>query len=256
MSWPVVNRQPVVLAPLAALQLDLWHTVLDLAEAMPQRWTLIGGQMVLLHALEHGAAPTRVSTDLDALVNVRAVAHSIPTFVDALTAMGFVEDGISPENLAHRYRRKRLTVDVLAPEGLGLRVDLRTAPPSPGRTLQVPAGTQALDRTELVPIVAGDREGLVPRPSLLGAIIAKAEAVNVDDLPEAQLQDVALLLTLVDDPFELELQLTVKDLQRLRKRRELTERDHNAWRTLAADDADRGHATLAILLRPNARTEM
>jgi len=123
--------------------------------------------MVLLHALEHGVAPTRVSTDLDALVNVRAVANSIPTFVDALTAMGFVEDGISPENLAHRYRRERLTVDVLAPEGLGLRADLRTAPPSPGRTLQVPAGTQALERTESVPIVAGDRVGLVPRPSLL-----------------------------------------------------------------------------------------
>jgi len=37
MSWPVVDREPVQLAPLAALQLDLWHTVLDLAEAMPQR---------------------------------------------------------------------------------------------------------------------------------------------------------------------------------------------------------------------------
>ncbi len=256
MSWPVVNRQPVLLAPLTALQLDLWHTVLDLAEAMPQRWTLIGGQMVLLHALEHGVAPPRVSTDLDALVNVRAVANSIPTFVDALTAMGFVEDGISPENLAHRYRREKLTVDVLVPEGLGVRTDLRTAPPGPGRTLQVPGGTQALERTESVPIVAGDRVGLVPRPSLLGATIAKAEAVNVDDLPEAQLQDLALLLSLVDDPFELARQLTLKDLQRLRKRRDLTERDHDAWRALAADDADRGHAALAILLRSNRPAEM
>ncbi len=31
----------------------LWETLLELANAELQEWTLIGGQMVLLHALEH-----------------------------------------------------------------------------------------------------------------------------------------------------------------------------------------------------------
>lgn len=67
---------------------------------------------------------------------------------------------------------------MLAPEGLGPRTDITTTPP--GRTLQVPGGTQAIARTELLPIAAGDSEGLVPRPSLLGAIIIKAAAVDAD----------------------------------------------------------------------------
>ena len=69
-------------------------------------------------------------------------------------------------------------LDVLAPEGLGSRADITTTPP--GRILQVPGGTQAIARTELLPIAAGDYEGLVYRPSLLGAIIIKAAAVDAD----------------------------------------------------------------------------
>lgn len=95
--------------------------------------------------------------------------------------------GASPEGLAHRYQRGGVSVDVLAPEGLGPRTDLTTTPPD--RTLQVPGGTQALDRTEFVPVVFGDRQGLVARPSLLGAIVGKAVAVGVDDVPDAQRLD-------------------------------------------------------------------
>lgn len=49
--------------------------------------------------------------------------------------------------------------DVLAPEGHGPRADLTTTPP--GRTLEVPGGTQALIRTELIPVRVGDAEGFV-----------------------------------------------------------------------------------------------
>lgn len=41
------------------------------------------------------------------------------------------------------YQRDGVSIDVLAPEGLGSRTDLTTTPP--GRTLQVPGGTQALE---------------------------------------------------------------------------------------------------------------
>ena len=52
----------------------LWNALLDLEEAVSSDWVLVGGQMVLLHAIEHGAAWPRVSMDLDVIVNARVKA--------------------------------------------------------------------------------------------------------------------------------------------------------------------------------------
>ena len=118
----------------------------------------------------------------------------------------------------------------------------------PPHSLQVPGGTQALDRTELVPVVFGEHQGVVPRPSLLGAIVGKAVAVDVDDVPDAQRLDLALLLSLVGDPLELANQLTKKDRQRLRARSEMAGADQRAWSSLSADEADRGRAAFRLLV--------
>lgn len=246
-SWPTVDRDPVRLPTLPGRDDELWLALIELSELRPGEWTLVGGQMVFLHATEHGAAPPRVSTDLDVLVNARVVTGGVREFVVAIEAVGFELVGVSPEGIAHRYRRGGVSVDVLAPEGLGARTDLTTTPP--GRTLQVPGGTQALDRTELVPVMFGDHQGVVPRPSLLGAIVAKAVAVAVDDVPDAQRIDLALLLSLVDDPIELAGQLTKKDRQRLRSRSEMADADQRAWNSLAGDAADRGRAAFRLLAR-------
>lgn len=219
---------------------------MELADMRPGEWTLIGGQMVFLHAMEFGVQPPRVSTDLDVLVNARVVTGGVREFVIAIEAAGFGLVGVSPEGIAHRYERAGVSVDVLAPEGLGQRADLTTTPP--GRTLQVPGGTQALDRTELLPVLVGDRPGLVPRPSLLGAIVGKAVAVDVDDTPEAQRLDLALLLSLIEDPIALGEQLTKKDRQRLSARREMLGPGENAWVSLPVDAADRGRAALRLLI--------
>ena len=108
-----------------------------------------------------------MSTDLDVIVNARMRAE-VRGFVTEIEALGFVLDGMSPELLAHRCRRGAAPIDVLAPEGLGERTDLTTTPP--GRTLQVPGGTQALQRAERVEYSYKGRVGAIPRPSLLGAI--------------------------------------------------------------------------------------
>ncbi len=226
---------------------ELWSVLIELSELRPGEWTLVGGQMAFLHAMEGGVPPPRVSTDLDVLVNARVVTGGVREFVAAIEARGFVLVGVSPEGIAHRYRRGGVSVDVLAPEGLGPRVDLTTTPP--GRTLQIPGGTQALDRTELVPVAFGDHRGLVPRPSLLGAIVGKAVAVDVDDVPDAQRLDLAVLLSLVDDPIELAGQLTSKDRQRLRSRSEMGDPDQRAWSSLSNDAADRGRAVFRLLVR-------
>lgn len=242
----MLEREPIQLPALAGHDDELWAALIELSELRPGEWTLVGGQMVFLHAVEHGVTPPRVSTDLDVLVNARVVTGGVREFVTAVEGHGFVLVGASPEAIAHRYQRGGVSIDVLAPEGLGPRTDLTTTPP--GRTVQVPGGTQALERTELVPVAFGDRSGLVPRPSLLSAIVGKAVAVDVDDVPEAQRLDLALLLSLVEDPLAAAAQLTRKDRQRLRARSEMADADQRAWVSLPADAADRGRAAYRLLI--------
>jgi hypothetical protein len=61
----------ITLPPLGSAVDALWEVLLDLSE-LPIRWTLIGGQMVLLHALEHGQVPPQISQDGDIVADVRA----------------------------------------------------------------------------------------------------------------------------------------------------------------------------------------
>ena len=119
--WPIIDREPVQLPTLAGYEFALWETLLELADLRPQEWTLIGGQMVFVHAIERGVEPLRVSSDLDVLVNARIVTGGVRQFVRAIQSRGFVLAGWSPEGLAHRYCRGRVSLDVLAPDGLGLR---------------------------------------------------------------------------------------------------------------------------------------
>jgi hypothetical protein len=99
----------------------------------------------------------------------------------------------------------------------------------------------------LVPVATPTQAGYVPRPSLLGAIVGKALAVRVDDVPEAQRLDLAFLLSLVDDPFTMAAQLTSTDRRRLRARRELADPEHRVWRLLEADASSRARAALRVL---------
>ena len=47
------------------------------AEMLISALLVIGGQMVFLHAIEQGATPPRVSTDLDVLVNARIAGRPL-----------------------------------------------------------------------------------------------------------------------------------------------------------------------------------
>ena len=62
----------------------MWTALLDIADAVPQDWAVIGAQMVLLHALERGAQPPRFSADVDVLVNARVVSGRIAGFVQQI----------------------------------------------------------------------------------------------------------------------------------------------------------------------------
>lgn len=238
----------VVLPPLAPPVDQLWHVVMDLAEELPGAWTLIGGQMVLLHAVQHGAVPAQISQDGDVVADVRAAPEALPRLAASLTRSAFELD-ISAGGIGHRFVRpaqpRPVVVDVLAPEGLRPGVSLVTIPP--GRTVQAPGGTQALARSELVAVHHEGRRGVVPRPSLLGAVVLKAAAVGLGGDVSRHLRDLALLCSLVPDPFELVEGTTRKDRARLRRVVALRDDTHPAWAALGPRAARDGRAALQIL---------
>lgn len=227
---------------------QVWHTLLDLGERLDVPWALIGGQMVLLHAIEHGQVPPQISQDGDVIADLRAVPGALTQVVAGLERMGFALQSISADGLAHRYTRpaepRPVVIDVLAPEGLGERADLTTTPP--GRTIEVPGGTQALSRTELVTVVHEGRRGTIPRPTLLAAIVGKAAATALPG-PDRHYRDLALLCALVVDPFELVDEMTRKDRQRLRLASKLLDDAHPAWPLLPATIRSAGQIAYGVL---------
>lgn len=227
---------------------QLWHTLLDLGEQLDVPWALIGGQMVLLHAIEHGQVPPQISQDGDVIADIRAVPDALTHVVAELEHLGFALQSISAGGVAHRYTRnaepRPVVVDVLAPEGLGERVDLTTTPP--GRTIEVPGGTQALRRTESITVVHEGRSGTIPRPTLLAAIVGKAAATALSG-PARHYRDLALLCALVGDPFELVEQMSPKDRQRLRLARKLRDDSHPAWGLVPAAVRSNGQIAYGVL---------
>jgi len=119
-----------------------------------------------------------------------------------------------------------------------------------GGAFPTPGATQALQRTELVPVLHNDRRATVPRPSLLGAIVGKAVATGFDTKEvDRHLRDLAFPCSLVEDPFVLWDQLTRKDRQRLRVAVHVLVSDHSAWRCLAEGTHD-AQAAWAVLSQP------
>ena len=147
MTYPIVR-----LPPLAAPVDQLWHVLMDLSEQLTVPWALVGGQMVLLHAVEHGRVPPQISQDGDLIADVRSEQGAITAVVDLLTGTGFELDGISPEGLAHRYVRpahpRSVAIDVLAPEGLGPNTNLTTTSPvEPSKYPAAPRRSNAASRS-------------------------------------------------------------------------------------------------------------
>jgi hypothetical protein len=160
-----------------------WHALLDLYEARPEEWTLIGGQMVHLHCAERGFEPGRPSAD----------------------------------GIQHRWTRGAAVIDVLVPEGLSERAGKRVSA-SGFPTVAAPGGTQALNRSEVVEVQVGGRVGHVRRPVLLSAMIMKAAArLETYGLGlERHCYDFAVLAAMLASGDTAVFDLTAKDKKRLR----------------------------------------
>jgi len=243
-GMPILDIDAVVLPTLGPVHGDLWTALCDLADGHPSDWVLVGGQMVLLHALQAGRTPNRVSQDLDAVIDARVRPPVVPAFVATLGSLGFTSTAVSPDDVAHRFVRRETRVDVLVPDGVGRRAPVRTV--GTAVTVEIAGGTQALARGERLPVLHGNRRALVPRPNLLGAIVIKAAAVNADPHPQRHERDLAFLCSLVGDPMALREGVTAKDRIRLRNVAALADPNHGAWRLL--DDPERAFAAYRVLL--------
>ncbi len=236
----------IVLPPLGELEDALWVALLDIAQRQPAGWTLVGGQMVLLHALEHGATPPRISRDLDLIADARVRPPAVPAMARVLRELGFALDAASPDEVGHRFIRGTTRIDLLAPERVGSRADLRVEGNT--RTVMVPGGTFALARTELIDIQVAGRTGRVPRPDLAGAITIKAIAAHTDSRgQERHRTDLALLLSLVPDPIALADALTTRHRRHIADAGLPSDATAAPWNALPAEAAARGIATLGLL---------
>ena len=202
--------------------------------------------MVALYAWEAGIT-SRPSDDVDVLVNVRLAVNGTEEISRFLSERNY-EPQISASWLAHLFTRGAAQIDLLAPEGIGERANIRTVPPN--RTVKVPGGTQALKRTSLVAVRSREIEGSLPRPNLLGAILVKVRAIEKDDLPDAQRQDVALLLQLVDDPDELAAALNNSERRWLKRHAYFANVNDDRWAAIEVDDPERAALAYRRLLGP------
>ncbi len=119
-------------------------------------------------------------------------------------------------DVGYQFQVAGQTVEVLGTEH----------PRSPARTIgsletiEVPGGRQAIRRTEKVSISVGDMQPVVVRrPTLLGAILLKARALEVSAHADDQRQDLVHLLTFVDDPRSMKTELQGNELKWLRRAR-------------------------------------
>ena len=236
--------QPIVVHSASEADAHLWRLTKEITAlfaGLP--WVLIGGQMVAILEAEYGVVVGRATADVDALLDVRVVSTVARDAADLLRAAGFEPEPIG-EGLAYRFRRGAGIVDILVPDHLGGRADLRTVPP--GITLEALGGRQALNRSRRVQVDAGDGVFEMPIPSLIGAIVIKARVTEASQTgADKHRRDLARLLALVQDPTASRDELNKGERACLRARTELRSVDHPAWRGIAG--ADDGVLALSIL---------
>jgi hypothetical protein len=84
----------------------------------------------------------------------------------------------SRTNPAIASKRGDVTIDVLAPDNLGARADLRTV--GSLTTVAIAGGSYALERSQPLAVRLDGRDATIPCPDLAGALVIKAAAAGSD----------------------------------------------------------------------------
>ncbi|WP_147915780.1 hypothetical protein [Ruania zhangjianzhongii] len=189
----------IVMPPMVPKQTSGWLALLEVSQRIPVGWSLVGGQLVHLHCVERGQSPTRPTTDLDTVLDIRGHRSMLRQFTEALLDLGFTSAGRSAAGHEHRWLRPDgAQFDLLIPRHLGDRASKRRGATG-ATTIEAPGTQQALDRTEKVLVRVGDQEGQICRPNLLGALVGKAATSEILIDPGAQRHaaDFAVLASLL-----------------------------------------------------------
>ncbi|WP_161805563.1 hypothetical protein [Frigoribacterium sp. RIT-PI-h] len=156
---------------------------------------------------------------------MRAHPTMLLRFTTVLRDCGFVADGQSFEGHQHRWVRGDAQIDVLIPRFLGERASSRRGVTG-GTTLAAPGAQGAVHRTFPVEVRVNGRDGVVPRPTLQGALLAKAAAVEIPgDDHTRHLVDIATLGSLVSRRDRVAADVTDTERRRIRAALSLIERD-------------------------------
>ncbi len=231
---------PVVVLPvLTGKQALAWDALMAVAADLGEGWTLIGGQMVLLHQAERrraGAGPAsgaslRWSYDLDVVVDLRTNRTRMRHIDSVLRDHGFNQQ-ILP--IGHRYVDAAGTVfDVLAPDHLGRHLPRLGR----GNTLQATGGTQALKRSRLVEVERDQQRSLIPRPDIVGALLIKIAAASGPPTGRGNkrhLLDVITLAALITPQDAANAALTQKERKRIQSAARILARDGSGAARTAA----------------------
>lgn len=204
-------------------QAEAWHALFEVYKANPEGWALVGGQMVHSLCWEREANPPRPTQDADAVLDIRAHPTMLFDFTKTLTDLGFKSLGESPsilegvKGVQHRWVKGDAQIDVLIPRFLGVRADNRTGVTG-GRTIAAPGGQGALDRSEVIGVTVAGVTGTVIRPTLQGAVIAKASAMLIGEGVKAErhLNDLSILAALVTRGDRVGDDVTKQEVSRVR----------------------------------------
>jgi predicted nucleotidyltransferase len=235
----------VQLSALEGPEIDAWTLLFHLHTAYPDGWMVVGAQMVIVHAARYEISRPVRTGDTDVLVDIRSV--DIREVAQWLLREGFELEGVSAEGIGHRFFRGEVKIDLLSIDHSGKSANRTTVPPA--RTIEVPGGRQAINRTVEATIHIGNETGTIPIPDWIGAILLKARAaVSLPQERQKHLRDLALLLGLPADlPRHVET-ITKRERKRLREGIELITED--TWTSVRRSiDPRNAQIAISLLLR-------
>ncbi|WP_298863390.1 hypothetical protein [uncultured Microbacterium sp.] len=218
-----------------------WPLLLEVVRATPPgSWVLMGGMMVHLHALRARVTPSRPTTDVDVLLDLKGIASSVSAVASPLLGIGF--EPVEPGEHFHRFTRGDDVVDIMVANSAGRarwaqRPIMRTA--GAGYALQDPD-------TYLIPTAAEPIEIRVP--SIMAALVLKGAAYRDDQRDrDRHLEDLTVLLACDDrtDLHDRYAQIPKSQKAHLRPAVDrLSASGHPAW--LILDPYDRALAEQAF----------
>jgi hypothetical protein len=232
----------VAVRPRDEAEAGVWATALEVAGLFVDvPWVLVGAQMVTLLEHEAGRPFGRTTGDVDAVVDVRALAGGTQAAAARLVAAGY-----EPATAEHPYRfiHGRASVDLLAPDHLGRHADLTTIPPA--TTTAIPGGSRALaTRRQLEVDIVDVGSGWLPIPSLAGAIALKVRAWHARHAPR-DAEDLVRLLSLIADVEAMHGDLKPSERRALAQIVPLSDVANRAWRAVIdPDDAQAAFTRLS-----------